>query len=279
MLMHRFSLALTAVVSTAAVIQIASAADLPVKAPIYKAPSPVAVYNWSGCYLGGNLGAAWGHSNVTTTYSDPSGPNAFLDELTAGHYPSLHSSGVAAGGQIGCNLQSNHLVAGLETDINYFGLEKDISSTMSSFKGIPLTNQSVTTNSSISAHWLFTLRGRLGYALDTWLVYVTGGLATTRIQGSSIYQNVVVSPPHLAEGEAAGASGTKAGWTVGAGIEHAFNRNWTSKLEYLYADFGSITASGQLLGETGPSGITLTHNFTLATHIVRAGLNYKFNSN
>jgi outer membrane immunogenic protein len=253
----------------------ASAADLPVKALPYTAAAPA--FSWTGCYLGGNGGGAWGRSDVNTTISTPSSP--FVDELTRELSPVLHSVGATVGGQLGCNRQFGHLVVGGETDFNYFGLKKSISTTLPAALVDPAL-QSVTTNSSIETRWLFTARGRLGYAWDTWLVYGTGGLAMTRIDASANYSNLIVrvNPPVLAENEFASASTTKVGWTVGAGVEHAISKNWTAKLEYLYADFGSVAASGPLVGEAGPTGIFFNHNFPLRTNIVRFGVNYLFNS-
>jgi outer membrane immunogenic protein len=258
-------------------IEAASAADLPVKALSYTAAVPA--FSWTGCYLGGNGGWAWGRSNVNTTFTAPFDINSrFVNELTRELSPALRPEGVTVGGQFGCNRQFGHLVVGGEADFNYFGLKNNISTTFPAAIVNPAT-QSVTTNSSIETRWLFTARGRLGYAWDTWLLYGTGGLAMTRIDASAKYTNMVVNPPLLVESEFANASTTKIGWTIGAGVEHAISKNWTAKLEYLYADFGSVTALSQIVSaEAGPSGILSNHNFPLRTNIVRFGLNYLFNS-
>jgi outer membrane immunogenic protein len=91
----------------------AMAADLPVKAPVYKAPV-AAVYNWTGCYAGGNIGYGWGRASGDFNIPD-------LGTLTpplATSYPiSLQPQGVVGGAQIGCNQQfDNRWVLGLETD-------------------------------------------------------------------------------------------------------------------------------------------------------------------
>lgn len=275
--MKTSKLILSAAAAVSAILGIgaATAADLPVKA----LPPAVPAFSWTGCYLGGNAGGAWGRSDVNTSFTAPFEINGrFINELTRELSPVLHPEGATVGGQLGCNRQFGYFVAGGETDFNYFGLKNNISTTFPAAIVNP-ASQSVTTSSSIETRWLFTARGRLGYTWDTWLVYATGGLAMTRIDAAAKYSNVAVNPSFLVESEFASASTTKVGWTIGAGVEHAISKNWTAKLEYLYADFGSVTASGQIVsGESGPSGILSNHNFPLRTNIVRFGVNYLFSS-
>ena len=75
-------------------------------------------------------------------------------------------------------------------------------------------------------NWLGTVRGRVGYACDRVMPYVTGGLAVGDIEAN--------------QGGFAGVHDTKAGWAAGAGVEAAIAGNWTAKLEYLHVDLGSI---------------------------------------
>ena len=71
----------------------ASAADLPRRAP---APAPAAVYapvySWTGCYVGGNLGAAWGSGEISSSVGTVSASSS--------------SAHFAGGGQIGCDYQT-----------------------------------------------------------------------------------------------------------------------------------------------------------------------------
>jgi outer membrane immunogenic protein len=97
--------------------------------------------------------------------------------------------------------------------------------------------------------WLGTVRGRLGYAIDRFMPYVTGGLAV-----GDIKNNI---------SGIGSASDTKAGWTVGGGLEYAFNGPWSAKVEYLYVDLGR---GGAIAGSDAK----------FQTNIVRAGLNYRF---
>lgn len=139
-------------------------------APYTKARPMAAVYNWTGCYLGGTIGGTYGLSWGTAT----SGASAGTD--TTPHYA---TSGWIGGGTLGCNYQFGSWVVGLEGDdswVNTSGQSADLS------PPDPVTVGSVTTMS-----WLATERVRLGYAWDaakdgsTGLVYVTAGAAEANV--------------------------------------------------------------------------------------------------
>ncbi|MDM7900793.1 porin family protein, partial [Brucella melitensis] len=80
--------------------------------------------------------------------------------------------------------------------------------------------------------WFGTVRARLGFTpTERLMVYGTGGLAYGKVKTSlSAYDD--------GESFSAGNSKTKAGWTLGAGVEYAVTNNWTLKSEYLYTDLG-----------------------------------------
>jgi outer membrane immunogenic protein len=203
----------------------AQAADIP--RPIYKAgPRPVvAYYNWTGFYAGINVGYGFGSSDWSAV-------------PTASNKP----KGVLAGGTVGYNWQSGAVVYGLEGDFDW-----------SNVKGSATCGGVFTCETANT--WLATFRGRVGYAFDRWLPYITAGGA---------YGNVKATTS-LA-GLSASASKDKFGWTAGAGLEYAFLGNWSAKLEYLDVDLGSF--------DTGPAPIV--NNVSFKENIVRAGLNYKF---
>ncbi len=98
------------------------------------------------------------------------------------------------------------------------------------------------------------MRGRLGYAMDTWLPYVTGGLA---VAGATRTTDA---------GGGHSASMTHTGYVLGAGIEWAFAGDWSAKLEYQYLNFGAATYA---LTVANPS-VSLTSN------TIRIGLNKHF---
>jgi outer membrane immunogenic protein len=206
----------------------AQAADMPIKTPYYKGPmrSVVAYYNWTGFYAGVNAGYGFGTSN----WSLPG--------------VSTSPKGVVAGGTLGYNWQAGSIVYGIEGDFDWSGVKGSASCFAVS-------------TCETSNPWLATVRGRLGYAFDRWLPYITAGGA---------YGNVKATTSAPPPGVPASASKSEFGWTAGAGLEYAMMGNWTAKIEYLYVDLGSFNAA------TAP----LTNNVSFKESLVRVGLNYKF---
>jgi len=200
----------------------ANAADIPRAAPAYKAPVAIPVYNWTGFYLGINGGYGWGR----TTWDG---------------FGSATTSGWLIGLTAGYNWQAlgSPWVFGLEGDIDW----TNIRGTVACAGGCETRNR-----------WLGTVRGRIGYAIDRVMPYITGGLAVGDIQAN--------------RGGFTGVSDTKAGWTLGGGLEAAVALNWTAKIEYLYVDLGSIGCNAIACG--APT------NVSSRNHLVRAGLNYRF---
>ncbi|MGP0088740.1 MAG: outer membrane protein [Xanthobacteraceae bacterium] len=243
----------------------ASAADLYVKAP-------PAVYSWTGCYVGGNAGYAWGTANSSDT---PGGAwlttgiaPADLAAIQAQGTQSTNVSGFTGGGQIGCNWQTGRLVFGIEGDGEYLGVSS------SSFSSIVLPTSGVTAanSASVSAHSLFTVRPRAGFAVDRTLFYVTGGLAMGNVSYSDT-QTIFAPPNPSASGS---VSSTRTGYAVGGGVEYALSNHWTAGAEYLYVNLGSVGFNTVLVPP--PGGLTYTNAFNASfqENIVRARANYKF---
>jgi outer membrane immunogenic protein len=233
------------------------AADFARKAPAYAAP---AAYGWTGCYAGVNGGGAWGRSNMSTVLF----PNSTAANIVAVQNldsPNLRPDGGTAGGQLGCNYQTGRIVFGVEADFGWFGLSDSITSSAP----FPSGPGSFTVSNSVKTDWLFTARPRLGYAWDNWMVYMTGGLAVTKLKYRSSFSDTG------GELENASVDTTRLGATVGGGIEAMLGRNWSAKVEYLYAHFESSNAIG--VDNTDP---TFTHTVPLSAHIVRAGINWHF---
>jgi outer membrane immunogenic protein len=159
--------------------QAASAADMPTKAPIIKAPPPI-VYSWTGFYGGLNAGVGFAAGSYTLS---PQG--CFLTGACGGSPAfnplrtfSFNNSNTffTGGGQLGYNWQTGTWVLGVETDFNYNGWNAD--STNSIVLAAPLVGSFVNaTNTKLD--WFGTLRGRVGYLVNpALLIYGTGGLAT-----------------------------------------------------------------------------------------------------
>ena len=225
----------------------ALAADLPPRYPT-KAPVMVtSVYNWTGCYIGVEGGGAWGRARDTSL--DP----RFPGEITG----PFSLSGVLVGGTVGCNYQVDRIVFGIEGDLSWTNKRG------STFAIPPFLTSSF---GEVRESWIGTVRGRLGYAFaDRWLLYVTGGLAATTAK---------LTITDALFGINASESQSKAGWTIGGGVEAALDRNWTAKVEYLYVDYGRIGYFNPSVA-IGPY-VLLNQSVRLTDHLFRVGVNYRF---
>jgi outer membrane immunogenic protein len=260
---------------------LASAADLPVKAPVIAAPLPT----WAGFYVGANAGGEWGTSRTTldvTSAGDFFGPGCFapintcfvnvVDVQRAGAQK-LDLSGFTGGAQAGYNWQTGAMVYGVEGDFNYFHNAVSGVHTVTLFSGGPRT---VTVGESASTDWLFTFRGRLGFlASPAWLVYGTGGLAVTNLHAAWTFNETAFN-------NSAGSafSNTKAGWTIGGGVETQFSGGWRLGLEYLYVAFDSSTSTMPIVlpNGGGPTAQNFKQSADLSSNIVRVKLNYAFSA-
>jgi outer membrane immunogenic protein len=230
--MQRVLASATALVTLAATISLASAADLgrrpPAPPPAPPAYAPLPYFNWTGFYIGINGGGAWGGSSEF--------------HFPGGTFTSFHPSGWLAGGTLGANYQLGQLV---------FGVEGDIDASDIHGSGACLGGGFVCQTKN---DWLGTARGRIGYAFDRFLPYLTGGLAVGHL---------TASVPGIGS-----AANTNTGWTVGGGIEYALTGSWTVKAEYLYVDLGSFDC--RACGGVPPTSVGF------ATNVLRAGVNYRF---
>jgi outer membrane immunogenic protein len=263
-------------------IATASAADMP--GPMYtKAPVVAAYYDWTGFYVGGTAGGAWGSSDPTTsTVFSP------LGYFAASSVPAVNSagrqhispSGFTGGIEAGYNWQTGFLVFGVETDFEAMNLR---GSTASSAFYPAFAPGMFTVASNVSTSWLFTARPRLGFAANNWLFYATGGLALTDLSGNFSFGDNCGSvagcngPGVPNAAEAASFSTTKLGYTVGGGIETGLAGRWTLKAEYLYVNFDTSSVGGFISPTLfGSNNNPFAHGLDLKANIVRAGLNYRF---
>ena len=220
------------------------AADLAVKAP-----PPVAIYDWTGFYIGiaggGSLGNS-DHIDAATGLSDAAGYNI---------------RGGMVGGTLGYNWQVSNFVFGLEGDASWvseYGSNSDIGPAAVGFVnglGNPLF-QSFTKET-----WLATARVRFGYAVNNLLFYATGGYAAAGVEAGV--------KDGTTNALLASASSTRNGWTAGGGLEWGFAPNWSAKFELLYTQFEDKPFF-TLQAEGPRSAIPL--NDTVA----RVGINYRF---
>jgi len=248
---------LAGVALLAAIPVSAMAADLgrpaPAPAPVYtKAPPPIAQFNWSGFYLGGNLGAAWTTGNVT-------------DTLTGLNFSNTSNATFAGGGQVGFNYQISSLVLGIEGDFDW------LSNNNNNSVGVVIPGPGLghTFTASINNRWVTTLTGRLGFAWDRVLLYGKGGAAWVGNNGFTVSDVTAGTSVTVSN------SSNRTGWTAGGGLEWAFANNWTARVEY---DFIGLNSNNNNTF-TVPSGVLAGDVFTANRNIsmVTVGLNYLFN--
>jgi len=272
----KFNIIIRIVVSAllmAAPLGAASAADMPLKAP---APPPAPVYSWTGFYIGATAGGAWGSFDPqTSVVFSPTGYFATTSTpaITAAGTQSIKPSAFTGGFEAGYNWQPSSIVLGIEGDIESFRLKG--SSTSGPVLYPCCAPTSFIVSSSASTSWLATVRGRLGVANNNWLFFVTGGAAFTNLSG-----NFAFSDTFATAAESGSVSSTRAGWTAGGGVEAGLWGNWSIKAEYLFVDFGRISAnSTNLTAFTPPIPFPtslFTHSVDLRANIARLGLNYRF---
>jgi outer membrane immunogenic protein len=281
--MRRMSVALIVAVSTVSLTQIGSAADLPVKAPVYKAPVAVAP-SWTGFYIGVNGGYGWSNGAdidlVSGGVPSVSPPLAIAAGNAIPPTLNTHPEGFIYGGQIGYNYQLHQWVLGVEADLSGSNINGSATQTgVAPVVGFPFSaNASATGNRKLN---LFgTVRGRLGFTPnDALLVYGTGGVAYGHVESSTATSDI---PTNVIIGPAFGsASGMRTGWTGGGGLEWTFAPHWSLKAEYLYYDLGNLTYTLSPNSVTTCCTTVVGSVFTTATakftgSITRLGLNYRF---
>jgi outer membrane immunogenic protein len=207
------------------------------KAPVMMAPAPT----WTGCYIGGNIGGAFGDASL-------SGPGGTV---------STDGSGFAGGGQIGCDYQfSGGWVVGIRNMFD--GTSNKRSGTIA---GGPLAGDVVNFNNQ----WFDTLTARLGYAFQpAWLLYLQGGGAWGHTS-----TNITAGGAQIAQ-----TSHTGSGWTIGGGVEWMFAPHWSAFLEGNYMDFGSRDGTAFTAVGTCVPGCAFSAKATETTVLI--GVNYRF---
>src|SRR3954469_13407293 len=145
--------ALLAVSTVLAFGTTAKAADM-VEAP--------AVYDWTGFYIGGNIGYAFEGQGDDVGISSNLGGGKF-------NFGSLDISGVTGGAQIGADWQAGSAVFGVVADVQAADINDDFKSTR--LDGV------LATKAEDKVDWWGTIRGRLGWAFNNVLIYGTGGVA------------------------------------------------------------------------------------------------------
>jgi outer membrane immunogenic protein len=265
----------------------AAAADMP------PAPPPPAVDNWTGLYAGVSIGGRFSDSNWTTTCLSQGAPggagcpinlarNAALFPLS--NPAGLSSATLRPSVYLGYNWQIGNWVVGAEGDIAWGQSSNDM-------KGIPgaenlaLTGSPGADTATIKSTWDGSLRARAGLlVVPNVLLYATGGASWIHMEASAFCGSIrptgwCAGPvgPGSNLGTESGVTTTRVGWTAGAGAEALLWSNWLMRIEYRYADYGTLDFT--LFPGAGACGAgcdTIAANATLTTHTVLVGFAYKF---
>ncbi len=227
-------------------------------------PTSAQPYNWTGFYLGGQLGAQWMHSRSSFNYRD-------LGYGDGGLYFSgsntFHDTSFMGGGQVGFNWKpaGMPLVLGVEADVIWSNHDKG-----GEIYHFAYSYNHIDGRSELGVQG--SIRGRLGWAIKRVLLYGTGGVGFGDCKATTIYTDRILGSVSFDK------SKTGVGWTVGAGVEYAlpFLSHWLIRVEYRYTDLGSITLStpGATLGPVYVFPHEAKADFR--TQAVIFGVNFKF---
>jgi outer membrane immunogenic protein len=266
-------------------VSAAGAADLPTGT--YNEPLPaVAAYNWTGCYLGGYVGGALQSREVNAwdprstggaipagTYYDPNAlptPGQAFDNEDGNFNYDLKGS-VIGGGTVGCNWQgASPLVVGIEGEGGYMKISGSSIVPYSKYTGFD------SVSSTTIGDWNAALTGRVGYAWDRVLVYLKGGVGFSEIRSSFI--DACSAAPCSPSLITATGSSQQPFWVAGAGVEYAFNREWSIKGEFLTLGlYKSFAVCGAGAGAAAGSTFCGKYNVE-GVYAFKIGVNYYFNA-
>jgi outer membrane immunogenic protein len=235
----------------------AQAADLPVPGPAYypKSFPPPAIYDWTGIYIGGNVGGG--------ILTDSVSQNGFSTSPLATNLvgsANLRPAGVGGGGQIGANYEFAPWVVGIEGSWDASAIQGNtLIGVASSAAPGPITIQERFTS---NVGWFAAVTGRVGYAANDWLFYAKGGGAWMHV---SYTEDLLVADGGTSATQV--ISDNRTGFTVGAGIEFGLVENISGRIEYDFYDFGSRNYN------FGITPVSVSSNL----HTLTVGINYKFN--
>jgi outer membrane immunogenic protein len=214
-------LAAVVALSVVALSEAALAADMPVKAPLYKAPPP---YNWGGFYIGLNGGGGSAHGCWTVS--------AIQTPVVPAESEGCHNAtGGLAGGQIGYRWQSANFVFGLEAQGDWANLR---GSNTSQAPGVSAINQT-----TVSAFGLFT--GQIGHAWNNALLYVKGGAAVTHDTYDGV--STITTPGFVVGSTIDQGTETRWGAAIGVGLDYGFAPGWSVGVEYDHLFMGTKTVT------------------------------------
>ncbi len=226
----------------------ALAADLPKRgAAAAPAPVMVAAANWSGFYVGGNVGFAWTDSSFMHLEGGAATGETF----------SNNPNGFLGGAQIGARYQfQSNLYLGIEAAFSFRNADDQ---TRTDLAATPRHRLSEVGN-------IWSVSGSVGYAFGRYLAYAKAGYASTELH----YENILI-----ATGAILGQSTKQVGgFVLGAGLEYAFTNNLSLGLEYSYYNFS--VGNQQQYNTAGVAVAAINASNDLSSHVAAVKLNYRF---
>jgi outer membrane immunogenic protein len=231
----------------------------PPAAPLYTEVGP---YDWSGAYIGANVGYGWGKSDFRDA------------EYNGGHtiFPIVNwdvtSRGLIYGMQAGYNVQRGSFVYGVEGELGYLNLK---GATLQ--PGLDPYGDPYDAYGTVKGGAYGSINLRLGHAVDRTLFFAKAGVVYSDAK-IGFYDDCTTGTCGPGLIDAVDKLGF--GYQVGAGVEHALTEKWTIKVEYTFLDFGNANPRGIVGAGGGFFGQTKGVEGDLSAHTVRVGLNYKF---
>ncbi len=261
---------LCATLATVAVIglaSVASAADMPTKAPVYKAPIAVAP-SWTGFYVGGGVG--YGMYNADTIWFLPSGASRQPLTQTQGGRGWLGTVSVGYDYQF-----NNNIVAGVLADYDLASIKGTLQDQL------PFTTGTLTENSA------WAIGARAGWLITPQVLsYINGGYTQAHFSSTNMLSNAngILFQPPVGAVVSTIPSQTYNGWFMGGGMETNFAPGWFWRNEYRYASYGSKTLPDTCAINNVPTcGVAVGLPVDLVSihpyvQTVRSEIVYKFNS-
>lgn len=215
-----------------------------------------ATHDWSGFYIGGDLGGAWTQTNLTNTVSDAS---LNWTDFGVGQSLGYNQSGLVGGGHVGMNFQQDRFL---------YGVELSAFATALTGGGTLPPNLTGSAGDDVFATKIQALvlaTARAGYTWDQTLLYAKAGYA-----GAKVSTSVADSVGSTGAGH---NLNWRSGFTLGAGVEYAVSGNWRVGFEYDYARLGSASIN---LGDTAPY---VFNDTARDVHMIVGRVGYKFSGN
>jgi outer membrane immunogenic protein len=243
-----------------------------------------AVPSWQGPYLGIYLGSGFGNNHLASTTGLVTSTSYFataadINAVNNAASGTSNPNTVIAGIQAGHDWIWKQMVYGVVADYGALPLTASKSLGQQTY---PDNSNQYSVATSISTHWLFTLRGRVGYqTMQYWpsLIYLTGGMAITQLNINNHFSD---NSPY------AGIGGTNTaenqlGWTAGVGIELFTFAHASIDIEYLYIHMPSVKTSSSIYNTQAGFGVpvqSLRNPFSstgqMHANLLKIALNYRF---